>query len=600
MKIFWPEANLALAGKIKLMVFAGVIFCCLPFFVSAASLGEKINFSVDHLYDKYQREEVSAVLKSMGGGLYFYIDEEWLKSLSPAKNEGLNMFLYLLGSEFYNNACPKLISNYGAEWRPGIDKDERVTVLLHPLKAGAGGYFNSGDEYEKTQNPRSNQREMIYLNTDYIDSPWLKGLLAHEFVHLISFNQKENLRGVAEDIWLNEGRADYSSTLLGYDDVYGGSNLEKRVRVFSRNPSDSITEWTSQEEDYGALNLFIQYLVDQYGMKILSDSLRMKETGINSIDIALKNNGFKEDFSQVFTNWTIAMAVNDCSLGERYCYKNKNLTGLKIIPSVNFLPLNGASTLGVSNFVKNWSGSWIKFIGGKGTLKVKFVGNPENLFKVPYISIDSSGVRVLKFFQLNSYQIGEISVSDFGAGINSVIIIPSIQSKISGFVNPEPSFPFFWEVSLVPAEEKTQSSNPFEKPVSNMSKQEVLAKISEIEKLLGQLKERLAQIETPQKPETSKEPSSFSCKELGKNLSFGLNNDSDVKCLQEFLKAQGSEIYPEGVVSGNFFTLTKNAVGRFQEKYVAEILTPLGLKTATGFVGAGTRAKINKMMSGEQ
>ncbi|OQX00848.1 hypothetical protein BWK69_00610, partial [Candidatus Parcubacteria bacterium A4] len=64
--------------------------------------------------------------------------------------------------------------------------------------------------------------------------------------------------------------------------------------------------------------------------------------------------------------------------------------------------------------------------------------------------------------------------------------------------------------------------------------------------------------------------------------------------------AQGVEIYPEGIVTGNFLTLTKNAVGRFQEKYASEILIPLGLKTATGFVGSGTRAKINKMMGNER
>lgn len=73
-------------------------------------------------------------------------------------------------------------------------------------------------------------------------------------------------------------------------------------------------------------------------------------------------------------------------------------------------------------------------------------------------------------------------------------------------------------------------------------------------------------------------------------------NDSQVRCLQEFLKSQGEDIYPEGLITGNFLKLTKQAVMRFQEKYKEEILEPLGLSHATGFVGPKTRAKINQML----
>ncbi len=62
------------------------------------------------------------------------------------------------------------------------------------------------------------------------------------------------------------------------------------------------------------------------------------------------------------------------------------------------------------------------------------------------------------------------------------------------------------------------------------------------------------------------------------------------------MKAQGSEIYPEGLITGNFLTLTRAAAIRFQEKYADEILAPLKLSAGTGFVGSLTRAKINTLM----
>jgi len=74
-------------------------------------------------------------------------------------------------------------------------------------------------------------------------------------------------------------------------------------------------------------------------------------------------------------------------------------------------------------------------------------------------------------------------------------------------------------------------------------------------------------------------------------------NSPEVRCLQEFLKNQGPEIYPEGLLTGNFLIATQSAVIRFQEKYASEILKPLGLEKGTGYVGALTRAKINQLLS---
>jgi len=583
--------------KILFVVSISVLLS-LPVFVSAVSLGEKTDFFVDPTYDLSQREEISATLQRIGLNLYFYIDEDWLKTLNEQQRQEVELSLRNLDSEFYYKIYPILTSTFGSEWKPGIDKTSPITILIHPMIKEAGGYFNSGDEYPKAQNPKSNEREMLYLNADYITDSLIKSFLAHEFTHLITFNQKEKIQGVEEEVWLNEARAEYAPTLAGYDSEYKGSNLEKRVKAFLENPSDSITEWVGREADYGGLNLFTQYLVEQYGIEILADSLQSSKTGISSLNYALKKNGFKEDFSQIFTDWTITVSANDCSLGEKYCYKNENLRNLQLTPSINFLPLTGKSTLGVNQTTKNWSGNWFKFIGGvKGTLKIEFIGNPENLFKVPYLSKDISGKHSLNFFELNEYQRGEILVPKFGTEISSVTIIPTIQSKTSGFLSPEPAFPFFWEAStIIEIEEVEENANSkyLEKSISKMTKEEILTKISEIEELLNQLKTQLVQIEGDESEDSS---SPFACARVfEENLFYGLRNDERVRCLQEFLKSQGAEIYPEGLVTGNFLSLTQVALIRFQEKYSDEILKPLNLEKGTGYVGQMTRAKINELL----
>jgi len=568
-----------------------ILFLTIATNVAADVVGERRTFFVDQSYDFSGREEVRGILVKVSSKLYFYIDEDWWNSNSQSEIRRVLDNLDNLGQEFDQKIYPVLTNNFGFEWKPGIDGEEKITVLIHPMREGARGYFNSGDEYLKIENPKSNEREMLYINADYITTSLAKSFLAHEFVHLITFNQKEKIQGVEEEVWLNEARAEYASTLLGYDVDYEGSNLERRVRTFLENPSDSITEWRGSKADYGALNLFIQYLVEQYGIDILIDSLKLNKTGIESINYALKKNGFEQDFAQIFTDWTITVLVNDCSLGKKYCYKNDNLKNLQIIPSLNFLPLNGKSTLGVSQTGKNWAGNWFKFIGGGGTLKIEFIGNPNNLFKIPYVIKDYSNNYSLEFFSLNKEQRGEVFVSGLGTTINSIIIIPSIQTKISEFSENDPAVSYFWSVSVLRGEEKPIPKY-LEKPIAQMSRSEILFKIEEIENLLNQLKIQLTALD---KPESTNEDK-ISCQKFEEHLYYGIMNSDKVKCLQEFLKSQGSDIYPEGLVTGNFLSLTKQAVIRFQERYAEEILKPWGLTQGTGFVGKTTIAKINELL----
>jgi hypothetical protein len=408
---------------------------------------------------------------------------------------------------------------------------------------------------------------MIYLSLDKIENFSTKSVLAHELVHLITFNQKNKIYNIEEDTWLNEARADYSSTILGYDDQYEGSNFQQRVNDFIQNPSDSITEWLGTKYDYASISLFIHYLVDYYGINILTDSLKSNYIGLDSINYSLQKARATDNFSQIFTNWTIASILNNCSINAKYCYASQNLKNLRVVPTLNFLPLNGNVSLSVANITKSWTGNWLKFIGGNGNLKLNFSSLSGIIFKVPYILQDSAGNFVVKFIVLDKDNKGQIDVDKFGTDYKSLIIMPSLQSDIYKTDDIAPTYPFTYTVAITGS---TQNSD-------QDLIQQLLSRIAE-------LKKQIADILAQRQGGTILQ--SNSCLEINTNLSLGMSG-AQVSCLQNFLKNQGADIYPEGYVTGSFGNLTKQAVIKFQAKYIIP---------QTGYVGPITRNKINSMI----
>lgn len=555
-----------LKNKIILLSFA-FFFCANC--ASADSVGDRRSFYVDEGYDAEKRSAINAMLVKSGSRADIYVDEIWWNFTSQAAvREAINN----LSNEFDNRIYTTLTNIFGQEWNPGIDKNYKITILVQAMSGNTGGYFRTNDEYSKLLISDSNEKEMIYINSKYVLDLNFKSFVAHEFVHLITFNQKNIKYGVEEDTWLNEARAEYAPTMLGYNDIYNNSYLEKRVQSFLEKPSGSLVDFDNEESSYSAINLFTHYLVDQYGFSILIDSLHSSEVGISSVNQALEKNGFGDRFSKIFTNWTITVLINDCDYGANYCYLDKNLKNFYLNPVINFLPISGNSTLTTSDNIKVWAGSWYKIIGGGGGyLKFYFQGDPKASFKVPYIEKNKAGAYTINFMEIDGTQKGEFYIKDFGKEVISLFVLPVLQQEISFSSNRY--YSIFWSASI------TRSDND-------------LDEISRLLKQIAELKNEIAKLQNQNYNPTIK-----TCAAIVDNLYFGLQNNNQVRCLQEFLKNQGASIYPEGFVTGNFGNFTKQAVTRFQERYVQEILAPWGLSVGTGRVGPSTRNKINQIIS---
>lgn len=567
----------------------------LPFFASADSYGDKAIFNVDKNYDLASRSKLSATLIWAGSGLYFYVDDQWWNGLSAAEQAKYNLNFQNLDLEFSRNIRPKLTALFGSDVNPTVSQDGRVMVLVHPMVKDAGGYISTGDGYSKYQVPTSNEREMVYFNTRFIESPLAKAYLAHEFTHLITFNQKDRLRNVADDVWLNEARADYSSTIVGYDNPYEGSNFEQRVKSFAADSSKSLVDWANKPANYGAAHLFIQYLVEQYGMNVLADSMATDAIGISSINYSLKKQGYDTDFNSVYRDWLVALFANDCRLGPRYCYKFSGLQNFNVAPRINYLPNSDQLSLSVMYNADYFSGGWQKIVGGGGNLTLDFSSKAAAKFSVPYLLCYAGGAECkLGNLAIDNDGKATFSLPDFGRQYASLTLMPFATGKINGFDDYENwQLPYSFKITISP--KPAGDSNQETGVIDQELQSRLMAQIEMLKKEIARIQTILAA--RASQNAISLPASSYSCQSISANLYFGVENYSQVVCLQQFLKAQGAVIYPSGAITGRFSIDTQAAVARFQEKYAAEILIPLGLAKGTGYVGSSTKAKINLLLN---
>lgn len=121
------------------------------------------------------------------------------------------------------------------------------------------------------------------------------------------------------------------------------------------------------------------------------------------------------------------------------------------------------------------------------------------------------------------------------------------------------------------------------------------ALIQQIQNLLQQVKtlqDQIAKMDTERGTLQTQLQESL---KLTRTLSLGMSND-DVKLLQEIL-ATDPEIYPEGLITGYFGSLTEKAVKRFQAKFGIEQVGNVGPKTISHLnklltEGAGKSGKV--------
>jgi hypothetical protein len=280
------------------------------------AVGDARTFNASDI-DENRNFEVNAHLQYLTDHAYFWVED------GAALDSG---DLGRLAEAFESQIYPTTRDYFGSEWSPGVDEDPRIHILFaRGLGAGVAGFFSSADEYPPMAHEFSNAHEIFFFNADYpqLRRSFTYGVLAHEFQHMIQWNQDRN-----EDVWLNEGLSELAAFLNGYD--LGGYDY-----AFIVDPDRQLTTWPHDVGDdtiphYGAGFLFTNYFMGRFGKGAIQALARHPANGLDAVDAVLRETNAIDPLTQqpisaddFFLDWAIANYLHDPSAGDgRYAYEN--------------------------------------------------------------------------------------------------------------------------------------------------------------------------------------------------------------------------------------------------------------------------------------
>lgn len=256
------------------------------------AIGDAEEFYVFDLAGEPSVLTITATLRKITDHAYFFVEAG-----IPASDANLER----VGQDFETIVYPAVRAAFGSERTPGVDSDERIT-LLHANIAGTGGYFNGGDEVPRSVYPFSNEREMLYLEAGILSSPGApyNALVAHELQHMVHSHADPS-----EESWVNEGMSQVAAELVG-----GGSDW---LSLFLSAPDTGLIDWPeigSSAIHYGASELFFSYLLDRFGgrdnAKVLLGEQRDSIGGVRAY-----LEPFGAEFDEIYADWLIANYLDE-------------------------------------------------------------------------------------------------------------------------------------------------------------------------------------------------------------------------------------------------------------------------------------------------
>ena len=341
---------------------------------------------------------VDGICLAIGENIYLYIETAFQHMMTAAEAREIV-------AEFDSRIYPQVHRWIGFEWRPGLDLDTRITLLMHDVGANNsgrefGGYFTSVDQDPTA--PNSNRREMVYMDIFQFKERsrfTFYNSLAHEFAHLVNWYQNG---GISDERWIEEGIASFAEWAI-YRNVHGIF-----IDGYLEDPSVSLTSGNTFETYYGASFTFLLYLFELHGgERFIREFARQDLLGIRGIDATLTLLGRSERFPEVFLNWALANYVNNLSRGRRLGYRHlPNRRVAASGPQVSSYPTIRSADL------EDWGVRYIKFRNLPNQIEISLDGNGDGNLHAHLVLLSGNGAAAIHPISFDKSNNGRIELKN--------------------------------------------------------------------------------------------------------------------------------------------------------------------------------------------
>ena len=219
------------------------------------------------------RDTITAALVATSDRAHAYID---VADTSDVMTEQIQEQI----DYFSTKTHPVVTSTFGDE--SDVDNDGKVHLLYTHLVDEVGDFFSKVGGFYDAASVLRNLSDLLYINPN-IDPNAFDAVIAHEFQHLISFNQHVLVRnGPHEEIWLNEGLSHVCEDLIGRHDAHNRDFTETLLNFPEAWPLRDLPSTGSR----GATYLLVRSLMEEFGPDILSRLVQTDKAGIANIEHA--------------------------------------------------------------------------------------------------------------------------------------------------------------------------------------------------------------------------------------------------------------------------------------------------------------------------
>jgi hypothetical protein len=299
-------------------------------------VGDRREFKVLNRNNKF--DQVTARVRHVSDHLILYVDEK-----SPTGGF-LEEDLEALSRQFEDPIYPVVTGVFGAE--SDLDQNERIIILMTPAvnrlteldsDGYIGGFFFGLDLLIGESG--SNEGEIFYAivpDPTGSEGPALSkasvlatvpAVLAHEFEHMVHFNQRILRAGAQgqEALWLSEAMAQMAEELVGEAFEAAGDLVKAhryqvgnwtRARRFLADPSEISLIATlppGSLSERGAWWLFLRYLYGRAGEEELLS--RLAHTTLSGV--ANVTEVMRREWSGLVSDWTGALYFDGLSIPVR-------------------------------------------------------------------------------------------------------------------------------------------------------------------------------------------------------------------------------------------------------------------------------------------